>query len=90
VLMFRLFPRTRIGKGLVLESAIDDSASSKSGLESLLGAIGTALTDLHPAGVARFGERRVDVVTQGEYISKNEAVRVIQVEGVRVVVRRES
>lgn len=90
VLMFRLFPRTRIGKGLVLESAIGDSASSKSDLEALLGAIGTALTDLHPAGVARFGERRVDVVTQGEYISKNEAVRVIQVEGVRVVVRRES
>jgi membrane-bound serine protease (ClpP class) len=87
--LFRFFPRTRVGRGLVLEGAISETAPPRSELEGFMGAIGTALTDLRPAGTVQFGERRVDVVTQGEYIAKGESVRVMQIEGVRVVVKRE-
>lgn len=88
--IFRFFPRTRLGRGLVLESAIGEVAPPRNELESLLGAIGNALTDLRPAGSAQFGDRRVDVVTAGEFIERGNTVRVTQVEGVRVVVRKES
>jgi membrane-bound serine protease (ClpP class) len=53
----------------------------------LVGLEGVALTDLRPAGVARFGDDRVDVVTQGDFISTGSPIRVLRVEGNRVTVR---
>lgn len=53
----------------------------------LVGAVGPALTDLRPAGLARFGDERVDVVTLGDYVDAGRQVRVVRVEGNRVTVR---
>ena len=55
--------------------------------KDLLGLEGSALTPLRPAGVADIGGRRVDVVSEGAYIAAGTALKVIRVEGVRVVVR---
>lgn len=90
LVFFRFFPYSRAGRILSLNSVIAEHAPPTQTLAPLIGVIGTALTDLRPAGIARLGERRVDVVTDGEYILKGETVRVIQVEGARVVVRREA
>lgn len=87
-LIFRYLPKGRVARPFVLSSAVNEVAPPKNELESLLGAIGQALTDLRPAGTAQFGDRRVDVVTMGEFIERGETVRVIQVEGPRVVVRK--
>ncbi|WP_412917815.1 NfeD family protein [Meiothermus sp.] len=87
-LMFRYLPKGRAARPFVLSSAVEEKAPPRNELESLLGAIGVALTDLRPAGTAQFGERRVDVVTSGEFIDRGQTIRVIQVEGPRVVVRR--
>lgn len=54
----------------------------------LLGAVGTALSDLRPAGVARFGSARVDVVSEGDYVPAGSRIKVLRVEGNRVTVRR--
>jgi membrane-bound ClpP family serine protease len=53
----------------------------------LLGAIGTAVTVLRPAGSVRFGDQYVDVVTDGMYVQSGARVRVIEVEGNRIVVK---
>jgi membrane-bound serine protease (ClpP class) len=53
----------------------------------LVGQQGMALTDLRPAGVARFGDDRVDVVTQGDFIATGSTIQVLRVEGNRVTVR---
>lgn len=53
----------------------------------LVGATGVATTDLRPAGVARFGDERVDVVTLGDFIVAGTTVRVLRVEGNRVTVQ---
>jgi membrane-bound serine protease (ClpP class) len=50
---------------------------------------GRALTDLRPAGVAIIGEERVDVVSEGDYISADSPITVYKVIGNRVVVRLE-
>lgn len=55
---------------------------------SLVGATGTARSDLHPSGVVDIDGRRVDVVTEGEYVARGEPVEVVRDEGYRRVVRR--
>lgn len=49
---------------------------------------GRALTMLRPAGTADLNGERVDVVTRGEFIEPGQRIEVIQVEGVRIVVRQ--
>ncbi len=52
------------------------------------GAVGVALTDLRPAGVASFDGHRVDVVTEGDYLQAGDRVEVLRAERYRRVVRR--
>ncbi|MEJ2666858.1 MAG: NfeD family protein [Deinococcales bacterium] len=54
----------------------------------LAGREGVALSDLRPAGVARFDEERVDVVSEGDFIPAGSTIRVLRVEGMRVTVRQ--
>jgi membrane-bound serine protease (ClpP class) len=54
---------------------------------SLLGVVGTTVTVLRPAGSVRFGDRFIDVVTDGAYVEAGTRVQVIEVEGTRIVVK---
>nr|WP_242824992.1 MULTISPECIES: NfeD family protein [unclassified Dehalobacter] len=54
-----------------------------------LGKTGKALTLLRPAGTAQIEGERVDVVTDGSFIPKDSAIKVIAVEGTRIIVSRE-
>jgi membrane-bound serine protease (ClpP class) len=54
----------------------------------LTGRTGTALSDLRPSGIADIDGRRVDVVTDGEYVRAGEPIAVVRDEGYRRVVRR--
>ena len=54
---------------------------------ALVGREGVALSDLRPAGVARIDDLRIDVVTQGEWLSAGDPVVVVSDEGYRRVVR---
>ncbi|HEV3118244.1 MAG TPA: NfeD family protein [Gemmataceae bacterium] len=56
-------------------------------LAALLGAIGVAATTLRPAGLARFGDAYIDVVTDGDFIPAGNRVQVIEIEGNRIVVK---
>jgi len=53
----------------------------------LLGARGTTTTQLTPSGKARFGNRLVDVISDGEVIDRGSTVEVVEVHGNRVLVR---
>jgi membrane-bound ClpP family serine protease len=57
------------------------------GTAALLGAIGVAATTLRPAGIARFGDDFVDVVTEGSFVEAGARIQVIEIEGNRVVVK---
>ena len=54
----------------------------------MLGLEGEAITLLRPAGTIQIGDKRVDAVSEGEYIERGSRVKVITVEGGRVVVRK--
>lgn len=53
-----------------------------------LGEQGVALTTLRPSGKAEMDGRVVDVVADGGFIAQGERVRVIAIDGLRVVVER--
>jgi membrane-bound serine protease (ClpP class) len=48
---------------------------------------GTAQTMLRPSGKGRFADHVVDVVTEGEFVSAETPITVIQKDGMRVVVK---
>ncbi|KUO57962.1 MAG: hypothetical protein APF84_16375 [Gracilibacter sp. BRH_c7a] len=54
-----------------------------------LGKTGSALTLMRPAGSAIIDGERVDVVSEGSYIEKGASIKVIAVEGTRIIVRKE-
>ena len=64
----------------------DDSAVPTHRPQLAPGDLGIADSALRPAGKARFGNRFVDVITDGEFITKGSKVRVVQTSGSRVLV----
>src|SRR5438067_7963567 len=50
-----------------------------------VGAEGVARSILRPSGNAQFGDLIVDVITRGEFIEPNAPIRVLAVEGARIV-----
>lgn len=56
-------------------------------LENLLGKQGVAATPLRPAGSALIDGKRVDVVTEGDFIAPGAQILVIKVAGTRVIVK---
>src|SRR5437660_787012 len=51
------------------------------------GAEGVSMSILRPSGKARFADRIIDVVTEGEFIAPNTSVTVVRLDGMRVVVK---
>jgi len=85
----KLLPRTPVGQHLMLDPP--DRSKPAQGHPSpsapdLVGREGLSLTKLRPAGLARIGDERVDVVAGGCFLDKNTPLRVIRVEGNRIVV----
>jgi membrane-bound ClpP family serine protease len=68
-------------------NAAESALPGASAALELLGAIGTSTTALRPAGVVRFGDKFVDVVSDGGFIPSGTRVQVIAVEGTRIVVK---
>jgi len=90
ILLVKVFgKRMNIFKKLILR----DSTNTESGYVSnvsraeLVGAEGVALTTLRPSGTAIISDERLDVVTEGGFITKGNKVKVVKVEGSRIVVR---
>ena len=84
------FVRSRAAKRLVLNSAQDGQPSDLPAQEAgLVGEEGEALSDLRPAGIARVGSKRLDVIAaDGEYIERGERIRVVRVHQNSIVVTR--
>ncbi len=84
LLWIRFFPHSRLGQTFVTRRTVGLLGVDR---PELLNRTGTALTNLRPAGTARIGDQRVDVVTEGDLIPRGTAVKVVAVEGFRIVVR---
>jgi membrane-bound serine protease (ClpP class) len=81
-------PRTATGKKMILAHDQANQRATAEPSAQLLGREGVAHTVLRPAGVATIDGRRLDVVAEGAMIERGSAVRVSQVDGARIVVRK--
>lgn len=83
-----ILTRTRASKLLTLQHQLSHELGYVSATTdvSLLNEEGMALTPLRPAGVIAVADKRVDAVSDGIYIEEGTQVRVIEVQGNRVVV----
>lgn len=87
--LLRVLPHVPFGRRMVLDARLGEGRAPPRDpeLPARIGARGTAISPLRPAGTAEIGGARVDVVSQGEYVPRGEPIEVIRVEGHRVVVR---
>jgi membrane-bound serine protease (ClpP class) len=79
-----VFPNSRLGRRFVSSGAVGNIRAEQ---PELLHQTGHAHTHLRPSGTAVIGGRRVDVVSEGGLIEKGTPVKVVAIEGMRVVVR---
>ncbi|MBU7216773.1 serine protease [Staphylococcus gallinarum] len=72
---------------------LKDSTNAEAGYTShedrsyLVGQTATTSTDLRPAGIITYNNERIDAVSDGSFILRNKQVKILEVEGTRVVVR---
>ena len=85
LVMMWLLPKTRLGRSMVLTTQTLGTSANPD-LVLLVDREGVALTPLRPSGSIEIDGQPVDVVTDGEYIERGSRVRVVLVEGHRVVV----
>ncbi len=88
----RFLPSIPYANQLVLAAPDEETGDAAGSLPpahspALLGAIGVSVTTLRPAGKARFGDEFVDVVAEGHFVEAGNRVQVIEIDGVRVVVK---
>lgn len=89
-ILFKTLPKSQIWNKLVLQRNIEAGSGYTADikLQELLGKTGKALTDLRPSGTVVIDKKRIDVVTNGEYIIKGTKVVVIDEEGSKIVVEK--
>lgn len=79
--------------GMLDELVLDERQQNRDGYTSVidkskfLGAVGVCVTDLRPAGTIMIDGEPVDVVTEGSFVKQGGSVKVINVDGSRVMVR---
>lgn len=93
VLLLTKLPKTRLRLGgMILSTAITGGVFSRNRDEPThefwIGRSGMAATNLRPVGVGRFGDERIDVVSEEGFLPKDTPIVVIKDEGYRKVVRK--
>ena len=85
-------PQTAIGRKLILAppkpEEVDPASERDRALQHLVGQIGRTMTPLLPSGISEIDGRRVDTTSEGMSIDAGVLVRVVEVSGHRVVVRK--
>jgi membrane-bound serine protease (ClpP class) len=87
LVLMRFLPGMPGGRKLVLGTALAAGGGSESSSALPIGTVGVTRTALRPAGIATLAGRRVDVVSEGQFIEADQPIEVVRDEGTRVVVR---
>jgi membrane-bound serine protease (ClpP class) len=92
VILVRFLPQTPMFKRLTLSTTVSrgEGYRAASPSASLIGLRGTAITPLRPAGIAVFGNQRMDVVTRGDFLPPNCPIVIAETDGNRIIVEERS
>ncbi len=86
-----ILPKTRFGKRLLLagpsEEEVVPFTKEEERLNSYVGRIAKAITPLNPGGMISIDRERIHAYSEGVIIESGAAVKIIKVNGTRVLVR---
>jgi len=88
LILSRFLPRTPLYRTIVSQSAsgIRTEMVQEQQKQSLHGQVGVTISPLHPGGKAQFGDRILDVISQGDVVPAGTRVRVIGYSGTQPIV----
>jgi membrane-bound serine protease (ClpP class) len=89
LVLLRYLPSSKLWNHLVLKDAqkTDRGYTSSDDLSPLVGMEGVVLTFLRPAGTVEINGKVYDVVSEGRFIEPGSRIRVLSVNGNRILVR---
>lgn len=91
VLLYRSATRNgRIFKSLFLHSKAvkEEGYTSSKDLHHMVGKEGIATAPLRPSGTGEFDGVKLDVITDGQFIPKGARIKIVNVEGFRILVEQ--
>ncbi|MFH1288260.1 MAG: NfeD family protein [bacterium] len=85
----KFLPKTKLWEKIIL-SSVEKKSEASSVSQSYLGKTGKTASILRPSGRAVFDDKILDVLSEGEFIDKDTTVKVVKIDGSKVVVRMEN
>jgi membrane-bound serine protease (ClpP class) len=86
--VIKFVPQTAAGRRMILSHEQTAMRAGSTPSPELVGREGVAQTLLRPSGMAMLDGKRLDVVAESGMIERGSAIKVITVEGTRIVVRK--
>lgn len=90
IILLFLFPKLPIWNKLGLKESLktEKGYTTYSQLEELIGKEAIVLTTLRPSGAIEIDGKRYDAISLGEFIEKDSKVKVIKIEGGKIIVEK--
>ncbi|HQN49309.1 MAG TPA: NfeD family protein, partial [Caldisericia bacterium] len=90
IILLFFFPKIPIWKKLGLNEKLETEKgyTSYTKIDELIGKEGVVITTLRPAGTIEIEGKRYDALSLGEFIEKDEKIKVIKVEGGKIIVEK--
>ncbi|MBU5675670.1 nodulation protein NfeD [Alkaliphilus sp. MSJ-5] len=90
VLIFKYAPRNKHFSRIVLNTKLDKEKGYTSFVDysKYIGQTGIVTTPLRPSGTISIDEELLDVISEGQFIEKEELVKISRIEGSRIVVQK--
>lgn len=88
LILSKFLPRNRAFRQLVLDNSQfqNQGFGSHEDLKSLIGTTGVAVTGLRPGGTGMFDDKRLDIITRGDFIEPNTRIKIVDVDGASLFV----
>ena len=92
LILLKFLPKSAMLNKLILQEKVSEKSgyAIKETFADLIGVEGTAFTDLRPSGTVLINGKRIDVVTEGDYIVQGSAVVVKSTAGSKIVVEKKN
>lgn len=90
IILLILFPKLPIWKKLGLKERLETEKgyTAYTKMEELVGKEGFVITTLRPSGTIEIDGKKYDAISLGEFIEKNSKVKVIKIEGGKIIVEK--
>lgn len=88
IIELKLISKTKVGKKMFLDQAVEDQSTQKIGTEDLIGKTGEAETTLAPSGKVVVEDKEYEAFSEDGLIQKGEKVKIVSRDNFRIVVKK--